>query len=363
MPNIIDYLKWRGDLSFEEAKINEVDNLILARISYLPFEKIEFKEKQKFSEFGSKFLKLNNEDFNQIDDLDLVKELISSARYKDLVFSDYFEKIDETEQMQFASICIGLPNDEIFISFRGTDATLVGWKENFNMSFMTNIPSQLEATKYLDKISDKYSKKKLRIGGHSKGGNIAVYSSIFCKENVQERIIEVTNADGPGFGNEVIETDEYKRILNRIHTYIPQSSVIGRLLEHEEKYQVIQSTQTGIMQHDIYSWQVMGKSIISISEVTSGSEVVNKIIRDWLKKTTPKQRKNFSNIIYDTLIATQITTVHEISSKLIKNLGMVIDSYKNISKEDKKEMKEMIKLLFVSVKDVMKNEMNLNKKE
>ena len=149
MSNIVDYIKWRGDLSFEADPINEIDNLILSRISYLPFKEIKFNDKEKFKILASRFLELKKEDFHQIDDISLIEELAKSNRYKNLIFSDYYEKIDEEEEKQFAAVTVWLPNNELFVSYRGTDATIVGWKEDFNMSFMINVPSQLEGVKYL----------------------------------------------------------------------------------------------------------------------------------------------------------------------------------------------------------------------
>ena len=160
MSNIVDYLKWRGDLTFDKDPINEIDNLIFSRISYLPFEKIQFQDKSKFIEFADQFKTLANEDFYQIDDLDLIDELAKSARFKNLIFSDYFEKLDLVEEKQFAAITVTLPDNEIYISYRGTDASIIGWKEDFNMSFMTNVPSQLEGVNYLEKIAKKYPRKK-----------------------------------------------------------------------------------------------------------------------------------------------------------------------------------------------------------
>ena len=163
MSNICDYIKWRGDLSFEADPINEIDNLILSRISYLPFKEIKFNNKEKFKILANRFLELKKEDFHQIDDISLIEELAKSNRYKDLIFSDYYEKIDEEEEKQFAAVTIWLQNNELFVSYRGTDATIVGWKEDFNMSFMINVPSQLEGVKYLEAISKKYFRKKILI--------------------------------------------------------------------------------------------------------------------------------------------------------------------------------------------------------
>ena len=353
MSNIIDYIRWRGDLSFKVSTINEIDNLIMARISYLPYEKVEFRNMIGFEELAEQFLKLEPEDFHQIDDIDLIKELVKTERFKNIKFSDQRLKFSTEEEIQFFAITVWLPNGELYISYRGTDATLIGWKEDFNMSFMSNLPSQKEGVNYLEYISKKYPLKKIRIGGHSKGGNVAVYSGIFANEKVKKKIIEITSADGPGFDKDIIETKEYNDILDRIHTYIPQSSIIGRLLEHEEEYRIVESIQKGIMQHDIYSWQVEGPKIKSIKEVTNESNIVNGVVRSWLKETSPRQRKNFIDIVFQILSTTNAQSIHDLS---IKNLGKIMDTYNNMEESDKKEIKEILKILFKTSFNTIKSE-------
>lgn len=156
--------------------------------------------------------------------------------------TNYINKIDSESEKQFSAITILMPDDTIYISFRGTDNTLIGWKEDFNMTFQTKVPSQLDAVQYVKQIAKKY-KNLIRIGGHSKGGNLAVYAASFCSKTIQERIINVYNNDGPGFHEDVINNIEYKKMLPKVHTYVPQSSIIGRLLYHEENYTVVQSTR------------------------------------------------------------------------------------------------------------------------
>ena len=151
----------------------------------------------------------------------------------------------------------------MYISFMGTDMTIYGWKEDFNMAFMENVPCQILGKKYLEDISKKYHNKKIRIGGHSKGGNVAVYSAITSSEKVKKRIVKVYNYDGPGFNKNIIDKYETDDILEKIETYIPQDSIIGRLLNHKEKKTIIQSIEKGILQHDIYSWQVLKKKLKS----------------------------------------------------------------------------------------------------
>lgn len=354
MSNIIDYLNWRGDLSFKQDPINEVDAIILARFSYLPFKDIRIENIDDIENISNKMKELTIDKFIWKEDKEFIIKLGKSKRYKSLVITDYKEILDLKAEKQFAAVTIWLPKGYKYISFRGTDMSLVGWKEDFNMSFMQNIPSQLEAVKYLNDVGSRYI-GKLIVGGHSKGGNLAVYASMFCKDRIKKKIVEIINADGPGFDESVFNTENYIKILEKVSTYIPQSSIIGRLLEHDEDYAIIHSTQKGIMQHDIYSWQVNATNLVRIPELTKDSQFVNKVVRDWLKNTTPEQRKNFVNVIYDVLIATEAKSIQDFGIDTLKKVATVIKSYKNIEKEDKKEIELMIKLMYESAKNTIKD--------
>ena len=353
MPNINDYLKWRGDLTFSESPLNEIDNMILSRFSYLPFNKVNIKEKETIGSIVKRLTKFGVEEFNIEGDKPLVDNLNNCIRFKDLVLTDYVENTDLKLEEQFAAITIHLNDKEMYVSFCGTDNTLVGWKEDFNLSFMQNIPAQLAGVKYLKAIADKYD-KKIYVGGHSKGGNVAVYAAVFSGKEVQNKIINVTNHDGPGFDETIIGTPEYKALLDRIYTYIPQSSIIGRLLEHEEKYKIVKSIEKGIMQHDIYSWQVLGSKIIQMKEVTNGSELINRTIKNWLKETTPEQRKNVIDILYNVIESTNAVTMREISSARMKNMAKMLKSYKNVDEKDRKMINKVFVGLGMAAKESIK---------
>lgn len=348
MSNIMDYLNWRGDLTFKQDEINEVDAIILARFSYLPFKDINIEKIDSIENISNKMKDINLDKFIWKDDKEFIIKLGKTRRYKDLIITDYKEVFDIESEKQFAAVTIWLPKGYKYISFRGTDMSLVGWKEDFNMSFMKDIPSQLEAVKYLNEVGRRY-RDKLILGGHSKGGNLSIYASMFCKDRIKRKIVEIINADGPGFDESVITTEEYIKIVDKINTYIPQSSVVGRLLEHNEDYEIIYSTQKGIMQHDVYSWQVNARNLVRIPELTKESQLANKVVRNWLEKTTIKQRKNFINIIYDILVATEAQSVTDFGIDTLKKVLQVIRKYKNIGKEERKEIEAMIKLLIESV--------------
>ena len=358
MPNIIDYIEWRGDLSFENSPINEIDDIIFARFSYLPFKYIELKEIDTIENIALEMKDLDIENYLWNDDKVFLQKIGNCKRFKDIKVSDYIEIFDEAAEKQFAAITLWIQKNQKYISFRGTDSSLVGWKEDINMGFKKDVPSQKEAVKYLNSMAEKY-KDDLIIGGHSKGGNLAVYSAVFCKDSVKNRIERVINADGPGFDKSVILTDNYKKILNKIQTYIPQSSIVGRLLEHEEEYQVVKSIQKGIMQHDIYSWEIEPTKLIRIP--TNNSEIFNGIVSDWLKNTTPEQRENFINMIYEIIMETQAQRTSDFRVETAKKIGIILNGYINVNPEDKKEIEHMVKLILESVFKVLKENRNTNK--
>lgn len=360
MPNIIDYIEWRGDLSFENSPINEIDDIIFSRFSYIPFKCIELKDIDTIGDIALKMKDLDIDNYLWDDDKVFLQKIGNCKRFKNIKVSDYIEIFDKAAEKQFAAITLWIQDSKKYISFRGTDSSLVGWKEDLNMGFRKDVPSQKEAVKYLDSIANKY-KDNLIVGGHSKGGNLAVYSAVFCKDNVKDRIERVINADGPGFDNSVILTKNYKKMLNRIQTYIPQSSIVGRLLEHEEEYQVVKSVQKGIMQHDIYSWEIEPTKLIRIPTVTNNSEIFNGIVSDWLKNTTPKQRENFINVIYEIIMETQAQKTSDFRVETVKKIAIILNGYRNVSGEDKKEIEQMVKLLLESTFKILKENRNTNK--
>ena len=159
------------------------------------------------------------------------------------------------------------------------------------------------------------------------------------------------NNDGPGFCDDVIETPEYKEMIENVHTYIPQSSVIGRLMNHREKYTVVKSVQKGIMQHDLYSWEVLGKEFVTLEEVTNGSEFVDKTIKEWLENVEPTKREQVIDVVFDILNTTDAQTMKEIKSNWFTSARTMMASYKNIDNETKEMIWQTLNELFKVAKD------------
>lgn len=353
MANVFDYIEWRGDLSLSKDKFNEIDNLILSRFSYFPFDElIKENEVVTIRELSDRFLE---KDINEMpilwaDDINLFPAMGLSRRFGEMRVTKYVNKISPEQEKQFAAITIIMPDDTIYVSYRGTDNTVVGWKEDLNMTFKSHIPSQIDAVKYLEEVAKEYP-NKLRIGGHSKGGNLAVYAAVFANKDIRNRIINIYNNDGPGFNDDIVETKEYKEMIKKVSTYIPQDSIFGRLLNHKEKYTVVKSIQTGVMQHDLYSWQLLGNEFVYLKEVTNGSKFIDKSIKDWLEQIDMDRREQVIDIVFQVINTTKVETFSDLKAHWFSNARILLSSYKLVDSESKKMILETLSALFRIVKD------------
>lgn len=353
MANILDYIKWRGDLTLEQSEFNEIDNLILSRFSYLPFDEIiEDNEVVTIKELNRRF---QEKDVTRLpilwkDDIDLFPAMGQSKRFGEMKATRYVNKINVEQEKQFSAITIIMPDKTLYISYRGTDNTVVGWKEDLNMTFKSHIPSQIDAVEYLEEIANEY-RNKIRIGGHSKGGNLAVYASAFAKKNVKKRIINIYTNDGPGFNDKIIETKEYKEIIEKVNAYIPQDSICGRLLNSKDEYTVVRSIQKGVMQHDVYSWQLLGNKFEYLKEITNGSKLIDKSIKNWFEQIDMEKREQVVDIIFQVINTTKVETFTELKTNWLSNARVLLKSYKQVDPESKKMILQTLSALFRIVKD------------
>lgn len=355
MSNILDYLRWRGDIPIEQSPFNDVDNLILARLSYIKFDGIVPESVDEIGiELGEAIAILRNPDagnpfgvhYDTLSDDDkvLLALLSESRRFNRMLLTGYTNDFDPDAEKQFSSLTI-LPGDSTaYIAFRGTDNTIVGWKEDFNMSFTTPVPAQTESVRHLKKIASLLD-LPLRIGGHSKGGNLAVFSASFCPEEVQRRIICVYNNDGPGLDTDTISKPGYQRVKDRIITFVPQSSIVGMMLEHEEDYMIVHSTQSGMAQHDPYSWEVLRSDFVTHGGLTEGSRFIDKTLKRWVAEVDPEKRKLFIDTLYEIISSTDVKTVREFSASWGKNAVTFARAYKNMDEDTRNILREVVAAL------------------
>ena len=353
MYDVFDYIEWRGDLSLKQAKLNDIDSMILCRLSYLPFPKIvpslmqqdSVTITQAYKEF---LVEVEEERVRKqvimASDIDMFDAIARSSRFGKMRLSGYINEIDLEKQQQFAAVLIEVDEDTLFVAYRGTDLTIVGWKEDLNMSFMKEIPAQKSALEYLEKAGS-LAKGNLIVGGHSKGGNLAVFAGGSCSEQVRDKITHIYNFDGPGFNTDFIQSEGYKAVKDRIHTIIPQTSVVGMLLEHEENYTVIQSKQTGLMQHDLFSWNIRRDHLITVETVDNTSKFMDRSLKDWVFAMTLEQRAQFSDALYEVFAKTDVSTLKDLVGNR-KNAERMVKSYAKMDKETKLIIHKGIGLLF-----------------
>lgn len=342
MGTLFDYLDWRGDLTFAEVPLNEVDNLIFTQLSYIAFDGIvSEKEDVKpifLRDAVRQYLKKHKGQAAYLgkivpsEILSIAAKAAKSVRYANVKMLAYTNHVDKKTQTQFSAVTFLPKNAPAYVAYRGTDDTLVGWKEDFNMSFLQPVPAQLQAVTYLERVAP-YLSEKFFIGGHSKGGNLAVYAAVKCAPELKERILSVYNNDGPGFDRTFIEGVDYQNIRGKIRTIVPASSVVGMLLEHEENYDVIKSHATGLMQHDGCSWEVLGGKFIYLDAITHESRMVDSTLRAWLDSMSMQEREKVVDSVYEVLTATNAKTLTELTAdkvKLVKAWGNLDPKVKSI---------------------------------
>lgn len=302
MTNVLDYIKWRGDLTFSQDAFIAVDALVLSSLVYVKFEHIPAEAQKR-----SITLKMAADAFFQLDhpeeharmkeDVELLRLAAQSVRFGGVRIVGYGNTFAPEQDTQFAAMSFELGDGTLCAAFRGTDSTLVGWKEDFNMTYLDSVPAQRLALRYVQDIDAIYD-GGIRLCGHSKGGNLAVYAAAMCSDSTRNSILEIYNFDGPGFTEHMLQEEGYKAILPKIHTFIPQSSIVGMMLEHEEEFTVIHSDGHGIFQHDSYTWEIMGKELIPVEQITSDSVFVNTALKEWLAAMTPEERGQFINALF-----------------------------------------------------------------
>ena len=307
MANMLDYIQWRGDLSFTQDPPNAVDALIFSSLAYIQFGgtvEADPRTPVYLRDAAESYFALEDheERIRVRNDLDLLHAAASSARFGYTQLYLYRDMLIPEQETQFAAVTFLLDDGSAFLAFRGTDYSLVGWKEDFNMSFQQTVPAQRLALQYTREVAAEYM-APLRLAGHSKGGNLAVFAAARSSPMVQERIMAVYNNDGPGFTEYMMGDPGYLAMVPRIKTYVPQSSVIGMMLEHEEPYTVIRSKTVSLLQHDPYSWEILGRQFIQMEEISQDSQFLDATIKTWFAEMTNQERNQLVDVMF-TLLGT-----------------------------------------------------------
>lgn len=342
MANIIDYMLWRGDVPLAVDPFNEVDALILTELAYEDYAGIvpDSAEGVSIDRATALFRQLHPEketsarkDFTrQIPQLlDLVG---GSARFAGTQLMHYHNVVDPSCDLQLGILSFLLPDGTAFVAYRGTDSTIVGWKEDFVLCYSPQTEGQRRATAYLnERWLD--SGAPLLLGGHSKGGNLAMYAAAKCLSGVRARIRRVYNNDGPGFLDDFIASKDYRRVVPIIDTVLPDDSIVGVLMKNRSARRIVRSSASGIMQHDGFSWQVLGNRFVTAPKRTDSSLRMEATILQWLKQQSVENRRLLVKIVFGLLEATGMQTTHDLMANKIALLSAMRRLQENVPKEQR----------------------------
>lgn len=356
MADMFDYLNWRGDLSFQAVPFTSVDALILSSLVYLQMEGIvpeAMTDSVPLEDAAFSFAALEDADkrVRVKNDIALLQAVAASPRYRNTRLCFYRSKYVPEQETQFAAMSFLLDDGSAFLAFRGTDYSLAGWKEDLNMSFQSSVPAQREAAAYTEEFAAA-NPVLLRLGGHSKGGNLAVFAAAKACSNTQLRTISVYNLDGPGFGDSMLTDPGYLDMVPKIRTYIPESSIVGILLEHKEPFTVIKSRQVGALQHEPYSWDIMAGDFIQLDDISPASQVAEKAISTWLQNMSNEDRESVVDSIYQLITASGATRVEDLIHP--KNIHAFLKALKGNTQTKRLLSSEFLELLR-AIKSTIKN--------
>ena len=364
MATVADYLDWRGDIPFSADPFNEVDNVLLSLFAYVDLEGVvEDGESVSIKEACRRYFTLHTREETASRDsyVRLVPFLMEKAagtrRYAETVLHHYVNIIDADVDEQMSAMTFDLEDGTGYVSYRGTDGSFVGWREDFNLAWMRQTSGQKHAADYLNRIGE-LSDRPLRVGGHSKGGNFAVYASAFCDASVRERILEADTNDGPGFIQEVAESKEMEEICPKIRSLVPDESLFGLMMYGIYGHEVIKSSARRVFQHDAQTWLVVGNRFERAEKgLTEASILLDKTLTGWVANVEPKQRKKFVDFIFDVLDTSGADTLAELHQNRIRNFAELIRAAHGMDKERRNQFSEVLSVLAKNGKSVLASEL------
>lgn len=360
--NIIDDVIQMKDVPFEQEPFNEVDSLVFAQLAYFPYETLlKDGEEKAFCDIDADAVEIPKRGKERFKNhIVLMKNALASSRYKDFVVSDFVNERDSQAEKQFCAVCFR-NREFVYVSFRGTDATVVGWKEDVNLSFMDAIPAQTQSVAYLKAAAKKFKKHKILTGGHSKGGNLAIYAAAKSSKRLQNRIQAIYSHDGPGFRKEFFLSEGYRRIESKIKKTVPYSSIIGMLLENPTPYDIIDSKSVSIFQHNPYKWIVKDHLFIPKQHLSPSWYYFDSSVNKWIEGISETERKQFFDLVFlffETANITEFKSRATNFSLVIKNLRQIYGKYKSLDDETKMFLKRTIKELIAILLEDRKNQNN-----
>lgn len=352
MGNIIDYIREYGKYTFTEEPLNEVDSLVLCQMVYLNFSSFVPGLEERNAPVSIQSIYRHPDRDRILDDYwyrENNKELFAAAaqskRFGSLKMNFYVNIINIDDETQFSAMTYILDDKNVYIAYRGTDATIIGWKEDLNLAFSKPLQSQYLSAEYMNRVAG-YIAGNFYAGGHSKGGNLAVYAAMNCSKEARDKLLHVYNNDGPGFRPEIRQQGNYDAIAERVSKFIPRSSIVGMILEDHSDYEVVESRGVGLLQHNAYSWKIKNNAFVRAKNMSSGKMLRDASMNEWILSLSEEETHAFVDTLYEIVSASEASNVFEFGADWKKSLQSVFEAAKGVDDVTKKMIQKIIRSLF-----------------
>ena len=331
MADIFDYVA-SGKKPLKLSNFTVADAMVFSQLSYLDFS--SFKNKTKLSRMKDQVDKMVEQSRLPKQNKRLFELVASSPRYKNIKMSHFIQDTDVSIKKQFSAISFLIGFRFMFVAFRGTDGTMVGWEEDFNLAFMDEIPAQAHAKEYLWRVMRRYFLTKVVIGGHSKGGNLAIFAGMNMVNSYQKRLLSAFNFDGPSFKTSIVDSDTYQRFLPKVRKIVPESSVIGMLLEDSQHFKIIESSAVLLAQHDLYTWKVhrFTGELTYLPELSKPAVNMHQTLIKWLKNLNDEDRKIIVESFFNILYSTEATSFSDFTEHWPQKVAHIYQKYRQLDK-------------------------------
>ena len=351
MGNIFNYLEDVQYDSIYNQPFTELDILLLTEITYLNYDTIvtDGLDLQKASRLTDvpQYMPQENSMMNTKHRLALLQQAASVKRYKNIKLLGYVNDIDLDVQKQFAAMTYKIDLDTFVIAFRGTDDSIIGWKEDFHMTYMEHVPAQQTAVRYVQKVMQAFPTATFILTGHSKGGNLATYASSQVEPSLQDRIKQIYSFDAPGLNHTIIETEGYQSIASKIKRYIPQGSIVGMMLQTPKQAHIVKSVAIGgIAQHDTFSWQIENEHFVLLDTLNPDSIQTDKTLKEWVETVPDDELKDFFDVFFGLILDAQITSIDEFfQPNSIKKVLTIVQNAHALTEQEKEMLNRLTRLL------------------
>ncbi len=353
MADQFDYLRWRGDLAFSADKFNEVDGSILAMLSYIDYDAISrggdvllcdaargYCPDKKYDSVRLGLI-IPSKKINKI-----FCEAAETRRFGGCLITDFESKTSIEENCQFAAVTYHISSGKAVISYRGTDDSLVGWREDCCLSYLDEIPAQRLAVDYFERMAEKYPDKKFYLVGHSKGGNLAVYVLLRCRGELRARIVRAYSYDGPGLSRAQARSKDFTAVQRKISVIVPQSSFIGTMFDMRGRYTVVNGTVRGAYQHDCFTWSIDRNSFTRLPALSSRGKKNAEQFNQSMERMSSEEKREFVETMFAVIESTGAESLTDFTSGTLKKLVTLIKNYNGMDKEKRALMVSLVLKLF-----------------